>query len=52
MVGLTPSASATLGPALSEHLPPNEGPRRLSCVLQQAPDWVLYLAFFGGGGGD
>lgn len=47
MVGLTPSASATLGPAHSAHLPSNEGPRRLSCVLQQASDWVLYLAFFG-----
>lgn len=47
MVALTPSASAALGPSLSEHLPPNEGSRRLSCMLQQAPSWLLYLAFFG-----
>lgn len=47
MVCLTPSASATLGRTLSVHLPPNEGPRPLSCMLQRVPGWLLYLAVFG-----
>lgn len=46
MVCLTPSASATLGRTLSVHLPPNEGSRPLSCMLQRVPGWLLYLAVF------